>query len=48
MLLLANEFVVRSELQGQVSLANNQIYVIHEAMNGCETLKIYEMLAMKM
>ena len=41
-LLLANEFDVRSVLHGQVSLAAvNQIYVIHEAMNGCKTLKIH-------
>ena len=40
--LLAIEFDVRSILQGQVSLAAvNQIYVIHEAMNGCKNLKIH-------
>ena len=40
--LLANEFDVRSVLQGQVSLAAvNQICVIHEAMNGCKNLKIH-------
>ena len=40
--LLANEFDVRGVLHGQVSLkAVNQIYVIHEAMNGCKNLKIY-------
>ena len=40
--LLANEFDVRSVLQGQVSLAAvNQIYVIHEVKNGCKTLKIH-------
>ena len=40
--LLANEFAVRSVLHGQVSLvAVNQICVIHEAMNGCENLKIH-------
>ena len=34
--LLANEFDIRSILHGQVSLAAvNQIYVFHEAMNGC-------------
>ena len=34
---LANEFDVRSDLHGQMSLAAvNQIYVIHEAMNGCK------------
>ena len=34
---LTNAFDVRSVLQGQVSLAAvNQIYVIHEAMNGCK------------
>ena len=39
---LANEFDVRSVLQGQVRLAAiNQIYVIHEAMNGCKNLKIH-------
>ena len=33
----ANEFNVRSVLHGQLSLAAvNQIYVIHEAMNGCK------------
>ena len=36
-----NEFDVRNVLHGQVSLAAiNQIYVIHEAMNGCKNLKI--------
>ena len=40
-LLLANEFDVRSVLLGQVSLAAvNQICVIHGAMNGCKKLKI--------
>ena len=40
--LLANEFDVRSELHGQVSLAAvNQICVIHEAMNSCKNLKIH-------
>ena len=35
--LLANEFDVRSELHGQVSLAAvNQIYVFHEAMHCCK------------
>ena len=34
---LANEFDVRSDLHGQMSLAAvNQICVIHEAMNGCK------------
>ena len=38
---LANESDVRSVLHGQVSLADiNQIYVIHEAMNGCKNLNI--------
>ena len=38
--LLANEFDVQSILHGQVSLAAvNQIYVIHEAMNGCKKSK---------
>ena len=40
--LLANELDVRSVLHGQVSLAAvNHICVIHEAMNGCENLKIH-------
>ena len=40
--LLANEFDVRIALHGQVSLAViNQIYVIHETMNGCKNLKIH-------
>ena len=40
--LLANEFDVRSVLHVHVSLAaGNQIYVIHEAMNGCKNLKIH-------
>ena len=40
--LLANEYYVRSELHGQVSLAAvNQICVVHEAMNGCKNLKIH-------
>ena len=35
--LLTNEFDVRSLLHGQVNLtAVNQIYVLHEAMNGCK------------
>ena len=35
--LLANEFDVRSILHGQVTLAAvNQIYVTHEAINGCK------------
>ena len=39
--LLANEFDVRSVMPGLVSLADdNQIYVFHEAMNGCKNLKI--------
>ena len=39
---LANEFNVRSELHGQVSLsAVNAISVFHEAMNGCKNLKIH-------
>ena len=39
--LLANEFVVRSVLHGQVSLAAvNRISVFHEAMNSCKNLKI--------
>ena len=40
--LLANEFVVRSVLHGQVSFAAvNQICIIHEAMNGCKKLMIH-------
>ena len=40
--LLGNEFDVRSVLHGQVSLATViQMCVIHEAMNGCKTLKIH-------
>ena len=40
--LLANEFNVRNELHGQVSLAAvNQMYIIHEDMNGCKNLKIH-------
>ena len=40
--LLANEFDARSLLHGQVSLAAvNQMYVFHEAMNGCKNLKIH-------
>ena len=40
--LLANEIGVRSVLHGQVSLAAvNQIYIFHEAMNGCKNLKIH-------
>ena len=39
---LANEINVRSELHGQVSLAAvNNIFVVHEAMNGCKSLKIH-------
>ena len=40
--LLANDFEVQSVLHGQVSLASvNQIYVIHDAMNGGKNLKIH-------
>ena len=40
--LLANEFDVRSVLQGQLSLAAViQMCVIHGAMNGCNNLKIH-------
>ena len=39
---LANEFDVWNILHRQVSLAAvNQIHVIHEAMNGCNNLKIH-------
>ena len=40
--LLVNEFNVRSVLHGQVSLAAvNQIFVSHEAIDGCKNLKIH-------
>ena len=40
--LLANKFDVRSVLHGQVSLAAvNQMCEIHEAMNGCKSLKVH-------
>ena len=46
--LLANEFDVRSVLHGQVSLTGvNQICIIHEAMNGCKTLKLHLRIALK-
>ena len=39
---LVNEFDVQSKLHVQVSLAAiNQIFVIHEAMNGCKNLKTH-------
>ena len=39
--LLANEFDVRSVLHGHVSLAAvNQMYVVHEAINGCKNIMI--------
>ena len=45
---LTNEFDVRSILHRQVSLAAvNQIYVIHEAMNGCKNIKIHLRFALK-
>ena len=38
-----NEFDVRSVLHGQVSLAAvNQLYVVHEAKNGCKNLTIHK------
>ena len=44
-----NEFDVQGVLHGQVSLvAVNQICVRHEAMNGCQNLKIYNRLVAKM
>ena len=47
--LLAIEIDVRILLHGQVSLAAvNQIYIIHEAMNGCKSLKIHLRLTLKM
>ena len=41
--LLVNELDVRSAFRGLVSLAVavNHMCVIHEAMNGCENLKIH-------
>ena len=40
--LLANVFDVQSVLHRPVSLAAvNQIYVFHEAMNGCKNLKLH-------
>ena len=40
--LLANKLDVWSVLHGQVSLAAvNQIFVTHEAMNGCKNLKVH-------
>ena len=40
--LLANEFDVRSVLNGQMSLAAvNQFCVFHEAMNSCKNLKVH-------
>ena len=40
--LLANEFDVRSLLDGQVGFAAvNQLCVFHEAINGCKNLKIH-------
>ena len=47
--LLTNEFDVRSELHGHVSLAAvNQNCVVHESMNGCKILTIHLRLALKM
>ena len=41
-LLLGNEFDVRSVFHRQVSLAAvNQTCVVYEAMNGCKNLKIH-------
>ena len=46
--LLANKFDIRSLLHRQGSLAAvNQICVIHEAMNCCKNLKIYQRIASK-
>ena len=40
--LLGNDFDVRSVLNRQVSLAAvNQIFVIHDAMNGSKYIKIH-------
>ena len=40
--LLANELYLRSVLPGQVSLAAvNQVYLFHEAINGCKNLKMH-------
>ena len=45
-LILVNEFDVRSILHGQVSLAAaNQICVINETMNGCKNLRIHKRIA---
>ena len=48
--LLANALDVRSAFHGLVSLAAavNHMCVIHEAMNGCENLKIHLRLTLKM
>ena len=44
--LLANEFDIRSDLHGQVGLAAvKHFFVIYEAMNGCENLKIQKRIA---
>ena len=46
---LVNALDVRSVLLGQVNLAAVfQICVIHEAMNGCENLKIHYRFTLKM
>ena len=45
---LVTEFDVRSVLHGQVSMAAvNQSFVIHEAMNGCQNLKLHQRIAGK-
>ena len=45
---LLNKFDVRSVFHGKRNLvAVNQIYVIHEAMNGCKNLNILQRLASK-
>ena len=47
--LLTNELDVRSALHGQVHLAgDNQICVIHEALNGYKNLKVHLVVASKM
>ena len=47
--LLANELYDRSVLHGQVSLAAvNQVYLFHQAMNGCKNLKMHKRFALKM
>ena len=47
--LLTHEFDVRGILQEQASLAAvNQFCVIHEAMDGCENIRIHYRISSKM